>query len=142
MLSLSSRFKLYEILEKDEGFRQYPYQCTAGKLTVGIGRNLEARGISHEEAVFLLQNDVRDCVNEMLKAFPWMTKLDDVRKIVLINMCFNLGIAGFSQFKKMLDAVEKSDFALAAKEMRDSLWFTQVKSRGERLALWMEQGHF
>ncbi len=34
-------------LVRHEGLKLKPYRCTAGKLTIGIGRNLDNCGISH-----------------------------------------------------------------------------------------------
>jgi lysozyme len=138
MLSYSNRPALYELLQKDEGFRQFPYTDTTGHLTIGVGRNLSVRGISHEEAMFMLQNDVKDCVRELLKLYSWVNSLSDVRKIVLISMAFNLGIAGIAQFRNMWNALESDDYVSAAKHMLDSEWAKQVGNRAERLAHFME----
>ena len=39
-----------------EGLELKPYQCTADKLTIGVGRNIEDRGITEDEARYLLKN--------------------------------------------------------------------------------------
>ena len=44
--------KAKEMLLRHEGLRTYPYKCSEDKLTIGIGRNLEANGISEEEAMY------------------------------------------------------------------------------------------
>ena len=38
--------RLTSALRRDEGCVLNPYRCTAGKLTIGIGRNLDDVGIS------------------------------------------------------------------------------------------------
>ena len=48
---------LIDLLIRHEGIKLKPYHCTSGKLTIGIGRNLEDRGITKEEAIYLLNND-------------------------------------------------------------------------------------
>ena len=53
--SLLNRIKAQ--LVRHEGMRLKPYRCTAGKLTIGIGRNLDDRGISQKEAYVLLEYD-------------------------------------------------------------------------------------
>jgi lysozyme len=45
-----------EMLIKNEGLVCQPYHCSAGKLTIGVGRNLEVNGISEDEAMYLLEN--------------------------------------------------------------------------------------
>jgi len=49
--------KLIRQLREHEGLRLPPYHCPAGKLTIGIGRNLGDKGITEKEAVMLLEND-------------------------------------------------------------------------------------
>lgn len=140
MLSNSSRNDLINILETDEGFRQFPYRDTKGFLTIGFGRNLDKRGISKEEAYYFLENDVNDVEREFSALFPPYKDLCDTRKIVLLSMGYNLGVPKLMGFKKMLRAIEKQDFHEAAKEALDSKWHKDVGARAERLAYLLEFG--
>lgn len=130
---------MYRLIE-EEGMKLKPYRCPAGKLTIGVGRNLEDKGLSNEEALFLLQNDIIEAVKELKKAFLFFDSLNETRQIVLIDMCFNLGINGLKKFKKMIKALENQDFYLASKEMLSSCWAKQVGARARSLALLMETG--
>ena len=122
-----------------EGLKLKPYRCPAGYLTIGVGRNLETKGLSKEEALFLLRNDIRE-VTKQLEQYPWFTKLDPVRQKVLIDMAFNLGVTGLLSFKRMIAALERGDYETAANEMLDSLWYQQVGKRAERLVEMMRTG--
>ena len=128
-----------ELLKKHEGLCLKPYRCTAGKLTIGYGRNIEDNGISQTEAEQMLYNDIQTCYGECSK-FGFWNKLNEARQAALIDMCFNLGISRLKQFKKMLAAVDKGDYKTASKEMLDSNWARQVKSRSTELAQIMEKG--
>lgn len=132
--------KLRAQLIDHEGMRLRPYRDTAGKLTIGSGRNLDDRGITEEEAMYLLDNDIAMVREQLEERFPWFLDLDEVRQRVLSDMCFNLGITGLVGFKNMLKAVKDKHYAQAAKHMRASVWATQVKSRAVRLARMMETG--
>lgn len=132
--------KLTEQLLRDEGVEYKPYSCTADKLTIGVGRNLDDVGINHDEAMFMLNNDIARCVKEIDKNFPWSARLTDPREAALINMAFNLGITRLLKFKKMLAALEVGEYIVAAKEMLDSKWARQVPNRARRLAAQMETG--
>jgi lysozyme len=127
-------------LRLHEGERLKPYRCTAGKLTIGIGRNLEDRGISKAEAAYLLGNDIDDHWREVQRALPWVAKLDEVRQRVLLDMAFNLGIAGLLSFKRTLATIEAGDYTRAASMMLDSKWARQVGQRAERLSRMMATG--
>lgn len=123
-----------------EGLKTTIYKCPAGKLTIGVGRNLEDRGITREEALFLLQNDIEDITNKLNKRYSWFGSLDYVRQKVLIDMAFNIGLGGLAQFKNMLHAISSGDYQKAAKEMEDSSWYKQVGDRSKRLVKMMQAG--
>ena len=125
---------LIKQLQKHEGLRLKPYKCSAGKLTIGYGRNLEDRGIDKAEACMLLANDIHQCINQVQDRIPCFPKLNDVRQNVLINMAFNLGIAGLLKFRKFLSALERKDFEDASVEMLDSRWSRQVGIRATELS--------
>lgn len=121
-------------LVRHEGLRTKPYRCTQGKLTIGVGRNLDDNGISEAEAMQMLRNDIYHCKEDLKRSIPVYETLDDRRKDVLINMCFNLGITRLRGFKKMFAALERGDFIAASDEMLDSRWARQVGKRSQELA--------
>ena len=133
MLELKKR------LIQHEGLKLKPYTCSQGKLTIGVGRNLVEKGITKSEALFLLENDIKEAKKLCEVNFPFFDRLSLLRQEVLIEMCFNLGISKLKQFKKMLLAIEQGDFELASVEMLDSLWAKQVKNRAVRLAKYMRE---
>ncbi len=112
--------KLVEQLERHEGLRLKPYRDTVGKLTLGIGRNLDDKGITPQEARMLLHNDIEYFKRSIEVNIGVYSRLNDCRQNVLLNMAFNLGIAGLKTFKNMLLALENSDYEEAAKQMLSS----------------------
>jgi lysozyme len=129
--------RLRRQLIDDEDLRLKPYVCPAGKTTIGVGRNLDDRGISSEEADLMFRNDLREAINQATR-YKWFGTLSDARQEVVVNMLFNLGPARFGGFRNMIKALEQADYALAADEMRASRWFRQVGKRAVRLAQQME----
>jgi lysozyme len=134
------RDKIREQLRRDEGLRLKPYTDSLGNLTIGFGRNLEARGISTKEAYVLLDNDIENFNIDLLIKLPWSADLDEPRYGVLLNMAFNMGISGLMTFKKTLIYVEQGQYDLAAAEMLDSRWAVEVGDRALRLSKQMETG--
>ena len=128
-----NREALIAELKRDEGVVLLPYQCSAGFLTLGCGRNIEQRGITDEESDFLLSNDIDLCITELKDAFPWFKNLTDARQRVMINMCFNLGLSRLMGFRKFLAAMEVADWEEAGVQMLDSKWSRQVGARSTRL---------
>ena len=154
---------LMQKLVAHEGMRLDVYKDTLGINTIGIGRNLDDRGITKDEldwmdypsieyvysdgiteadAVYLAQNDVQIVEGELLRAHPCVEDLDAVRQLVLVDMAFNMGVPRLCKFKKMWAAVHDEDYPTAAKEMLDSRWATQVKGRAVKLSNAMHNGEF
>ncbi len=121
--------ELIEQLKRHEGLRLKPYKCTADKLTIGIGRNLEDVGISEQEAEMLLQNDIQEAVNQLKERFPWTLELDEVRFAALINFTFNVGIGTVSKFKNAMALLKVKNYDMAADEFLQSRWAKQVGQR-------------
>ena len=133
--------RIKEQLVRHEGLRLKPYRCTAGKLTIGIGRNLNDRGISKTEAYVLLENDIQKCEQQLLDEIPEIyDALDEVRKSVLLNMCFNLGIGGLLGFNNTLALIAAGDWERAANGMLASKWAKQVGRRAIELSELMRKG--
>ncbi|MBA4356911.1 MAG: glycoside hydrolase family protein [Humidesulfovibrio sp.] len=126
--------RLAQQLILDEGLRFKPYRCTAGRLTIGVGRNLEDRGITEEEALTLLDHDIRSFWSQLVLALPWLVQAPEAVQEVLLNMCFNLGLAGLLQFRQTLGHLEAGRWLEAAEEMLRSKWAVQVGPRAGRLA--------
>jgi lysozyme len=122
----------------NEGLRLKAYLCTEGKITIGVGRNLEDKGVTEAEALFLLRNDIDECVNDLEKIFENFSGLDSDRRMVLVDMRFNLGPRKFRKFKRMIRAVNQRDFDRAAEEMKNSKWYAQVGVRSKRLCKMMK----
>ena len=134
--------RLQDMLIRHEGLRLKPYRDTVGKLTIGIGRNLDDVGITREEAMMLLNNDIANVRREVKKAFPWFSRLNRVRQNVVLNMVFNLGLPRFRQFKKAIGALRTRRWDEAAKQMLDSRWARQVGRRARELSSMMRSGKY
>ena len=126
------------LLEQQEGFCAKPYRDSRGFLTVGFGTNLDA-GITRDQAGALMQCQL-DANEPALLAFPWFAGLDPVRRGVIENMAYNMGVSGVLEFKDMLAAIEAKDWPEAARQMRASDWAVQVGNRAKVLATIMETG--
>jgi len=126
-------------LIEDEGMVLKPYTCTAGKLTIGVGINLDD-GITKEEALWLLNNRIDMAVAELDKAIPWWRRLSEGRQRALLNMAYNMGVPRLLGFKKMLAHLQNGENKQAAFEAMNSLWAKQVKGRADRIKKLIEEG--
>lgn len=117
----------------DEGLRLAPYRDTRGFLTIGYGRCLDRRGISEGEATMMLDNDIA-ALSAQLGAMLFFRALDPVRQDVMLNLAYNLGIAGLLGFRRMIGALDMHDWNTAAAELLDSAAARELPVRYHRLA--------
>lgn len=124
-----------EQIIKHEGYSSKAFRGPEGALLVGYGRNLETKGLTKDEALYLLRNDIAECEADLYKIFgEALYDLTCPRRWALIDMRYTLGSRGFREFKKMIRAIKNEDMDLAAWEMRDSRWYKQVGCRGTVLS--------
>jgi lysozyme len=136
------RTPLYTALKTEEGVRRGVYKDSLGIYTRGVGFNVDADhagGLDDEEIAFILKHRV-DLIEVQAEQYPWYDKLDDVRKMVVLDMMYNLGANKFSIFHGMINAIASGDYKQAAAQMLNSLWAHQVGQRAVNLAKRMETG--
>ena len=136
---------LREMLKRHEGVKAHAYKCTAGKITVGVGRNIDSDGgigLSDEEIDFLLDNDIVRCIQELNGVFPWFNSLDTVRSDAIIDICFNLGLPRLMLFQKAIKAMKAGDYEAAADEFFDSRWAKQVGNRAIEICEMIRTGKY
>ena len=137
--------KLLAMLKRHEGVETHAYVCSEGKITVGVGRNIDQEGgigLSDDEVDYLLQNDVERVIKELAAEYPWFNDLDDVRKDAMVDISFNLGATRLRLFKRALAAMEEGEYKLAATEFLDSKWAKQVGSRALELTDMISSGEY
>lgn len=138
--------KLEDMLLVHEGKKRFVYRCTSNALTIGVGRNIDPNkggiGLSDDEILYMLRNDIKRVYDELDSNLPWFKDLDDVRQDVLQDMCFNMGINRLLNFRKMLAAVELGLYDRASDELLNSKYAEQVKGRAIKLARMMKEGKY
>ncbi len=128
-----------------EGKRRHAYLDTLGFTTIGVGRNIDQRsgpGLRDSEIDLMLRNDVEAHMHQLVAAVPFFLHLSEVRQVILLDMCHQLGLSGLLKFKRMLDALSRSDYEAAAVSMRESKWRRQTPNRARRLAAMMTTNRY
>ena len=159
------KYDMTELLDQlvlHEGLELLPYEDSLGINTIGIGRNLEHRGLSEaelghigkdlsdifewgitkEQAYYLAKNDIEIVEKEVCEAHPCVVELDEIRQRIIIDMAFNMGVPRLNKFKKMWKAIEEENYEEAKIQMLDSRWANQVGNRAVRLSNAMESGEW
>ncbi|BBF76069.1 glycoside hydrolase family protein [Acinetobacter ursingii] len=131
------------LLRGEEGEKLYEYKDHLGYSTIGVGRLIDKRkggGITSEESAYLLGNDILKRLTELDLKLPWIKRLDDARRGVLLSMAFQMGVDGLLAFKNTLEMVRTGRYADAANGMLNSLWARQTPQRAQRHAVQMRTG--
>ena len=136
---------IIEMLRKHEGVETHAYIDTVGKVTIGVGRNIDSVGgigLSDDEIDYLLANDLQRVEAELLQAFEWYEDLNDARKGAMMDICFNLGLPRLKLFKKALAAMSGRHYEIAAVEFLDSRWAVQVGQRAITISEMIRSGEY
>ena len=122
-----------------EGERLDLYTDSVGIYTIGVGHNIQEKGVSKAVSRAMLKEDIQSVVDDARTLGYW-DELDSVRQLVIADMVFNLGLSRFLKFKNLNKALVVRDYNLAGAEMTDSKWFRQVGRRAIKLRKAMISG--
>ena len=132
--------EIKEMIQKHEGYRPYVYYDSLGFPTAGYGHAFLPRSpISHDVAIALFEDDWCRAKRDYDKL---KLDLDPVRRGVVLDMLFNLGLPRFRGFAKMITALSQDDYETASKEGLDSLWAKQIKGRANHLMKILRTGEW
>lgn len=132
---------LMRMLIRDEGWRNRMYTCTAGKLTIGVGFNLEANAMCDAAIGAQMRHDIAKAQTQAAGVIGevW-AEMDEVRRDVITSMVFQMGAGGFAKFTDTIGLIRQKKWAEAADAMLQSKWAKQTKKRAERLSQMMRTG--
>ena len=122
---------MYELeqIKKDEGFRAKAYQDHLGNFTIGHG----ITRLTREESAAVVAMKLERIDAQLSAMAHWYTQLPQDVRGVCQNMCYQLGVAGFFKFRKMIKFIMAGDYGQAAYQGMDSKWATQTPERAKRL---------
>ena len=121
--------KVKEMLIRHEGTMCTLYQCTEDKWTIGVGRNLTDRGITEDESMYLLDNDIKRVMNQLDEYWTVWRSFPEKGQMVCLDMCFQMGIKGFMGFRRTRALMEMGMWLEASEELLDSKYAIQTSNR-------------
>jgi len=132
---------LIDRLKTHEGYRRFAYECSEGRLTIGYGTMIEngGHGIPEPIAEALLTDYVNVIYAQMSK-HRWFTDLNQARQECIVEMCYQLGVEGVSEFKNMISSLKAEIWLGAAEHALDSLWAKQTPARAAEIARRLAEG--
>jgi lysozyme len=138
---------LNEFIERDEGRRAKMYHCSAGRRTIGVGRNMDANPLPPDIQAYLgqhgyitedmidslLEADIRHATADAKVIFPAFETFSQPRQWALISFIFQLGFTGAKRFTRSVNAINEGRWEDAANFMMQSLWAKQTPVRAKRI---------
>ena len=137
-----------ELIEQDEGRKPWPYTDTSGHQTWGIGHLLadplppDVLALLNQAIDLQFQHDLDAATDGLMAHLPWFASVNPIRQAALIDMAFNLGVAGLMTFTTFLSCMESGQWAAAAADLRGTLVYRQLPTRYERLATMIHTGQW
>ena len=113
---------LLDSIKEHEGFSKTVYNDSLNIPTIGYGFAIKDLELSEEICEKILLEKLQDLIVRVGKKFPWWSKASEPIRDVVVELCYQLGVTGFSRFKKTIDHLENRRYAKAATEMLDSKW--------------------
>lgn len=126
--------RLRETITRHEGSRLDMYQDSLGIWTIGVGHNIQEKGISPAVMELMLDEDIEEAIVELKRSVSFFSKMPEQVQEALVNLSFNMGIPRLMQFKKTLAYLRDGDFEAAADELLDSRYAEQVGRRADEVA--------
>lgn len=121
-------------IKKHEGFKSNVYQCTEGYDTIGYGFAIKDLVLDEDIAELILMRKLDNLQLRITSKYGWFNSSPQEVKDVVTNMCYQLGLTGFSKFKKTIYLLETEQYEEASIEMLDSLWAKQTPNRAKELS--------
>ena len=125
---------LLERIKHHEGYRSKVYKCTEGFDTIGYGFAIKDLELDEDIAEQILMRKLEKLIARISKKFDWFRSADDEVKNVVVEMCYQIGLSGFSKFRKTIDHLENKRYGKASVEMLDSRWAKQTPNRAIELS--------
>lgn len=137
----------HRMLKRDEDERRFAYDDktgsdvrklpSGGNLSIGIGRNLAAKGLRPDEILLVFRNDLEEALEAAHRIFPDFHCYSENRRLGIVNLIFNMGegnaSSGFREFDETIEHMKAGRWQNAAGNLERTLWFRQVKQRGPRV---------
>tara|TARA_R110002110_G_scaffold185473_3_gene392590 strand:- start:772 stop:1197 length:426 start_codon:yes stop_codon:yes gene_type:complete len=126
--------ELIEDIKRHEGYEPMVYNDSLGKPTIGIGFLIETLKLDEDDCERILIKKLDILLPEIFRKWEFLHDAPNTVKIVIVNMCYQMGVYGVSKFKRFIKALEDKDYSYAAIEMLDSKWAKQTSTRAEELS--------
>ena len=126
--------KLIDSIKQHEGYVKRVYKDSLGIDTIGYGFAIKDLELDQDICDMILDRKLKDLEKMVNSKFNWYRYMPPKIKNVVIEMCYQLGVTGFSNFRKTITFLQNKQFHDASVEMLDSRWAEQTPVRAKELS--------
>ena len=126
--------ELIESIKQHEGYRSKVYDDSLGIPTIGYGFAIKDLELDEDICDIILERKIKVLKVRIAKKFQWYGYMPPEIKDIIDEMCYQLGVYGFSCFKKTIAYLQDKKFKEASVEMLDSRWAEQTPNRAKELS--------
>ena len=125
---------LIDSIKQHEGYRSKVYKDSLGIDTIGYGFAIKDLELDEDICDIILDRKIKELATRVNRTFSWYRYMPQAIRDVVMNMCYQLGVGGFSKFRKTISFLQNKQFHDASEEMLDSLWARQTPNRAKELS--------
>ena len=125
---------LIDKIKKHEGYVGVVYKDSLGIDTIGYGFAIKDLELDRDICDEILVRKVKDLKSRVENKFDWFKYMPPEIKDVVLEMCYQMGVYGFSCFKKTIAYLQNKQWKEASVEMLDSRWAQQTPNRARTLS--------
>ena len=125
---------LIDSIKKHEGYVGIVYKDSLGIDTIGYGFAIKDLELDEDICEIILERKLHNLIDRLLLKFGWFKYMPPEIKDIVTEMCYQLGVTGFSKFKKTIAYLQNKQWEEASVEMLDSLWARQTPNRAKEMS--------
>ena len=125
---------LIDSIKKHEGYVGIVYKDSLGIDTIGYGFAIKDLELDEDICEIILERKITQLIDRINNKFSWYKYMPQEIKDIVTEMCYQLGVTGFSKFKKTIAYLQDKKWEEASDEMLDSLWARQTPNRAKEMS--------
>ena len=125
---------LIDSIKKHEGYVGIVYKDSLGIDTIGYGFAIKDLELDEDICEIILERKITQLIDRINNKFSWYKYMPQEIKDIVTEMCYQLGVTGFSKFKKTIAYLQDKKWEEASVEMLDSLWAKQTPNRAKEMS--------
>jgi len=125
---------LKDSIKKHEGYVGIVYKDSLGIDTIGYGFAIKDLELDEDICDIILDRKLKNLDDRIKLKFGWYKYMPPRIQIIITEMCYQLGVTGFSKFKKTISYLQDKQWKNASIEMLDSRWAKQTPNRAKEMS--------